>query len=106
MLNHMADGKLSLERLVELTSLNAKKLFKLADKGEVVVGNHADLTFVDLNRSETITEDWVASRVGWSPFTDMRIKGWAVGTMVRGQRVMWENELLTPATGQPIKFNI
>ena len=106
MLNHMAEGKLSLERLVELTSLNAKKLFKLADKGEVVVGNHADLTFVDLNRSETITEDWVASRVGWSPFTDMRIKGWAVGTMVRGQRVMWENELLTPATGQPIKFNI
>ena len=106
MLNHMAEGKLSLERLVELTSLNAKKLFKLADKGEVVVGNHADLTFVDLNRSETITEDWVASRVGWSPFTDMRIKGWAIGTMVRGQRVMWENELLTPATGQPIKFNI
>ena len=106
MLNHMAEGKLWLERLVELTSLNAKKLFKLTEKGEVVEGNHADLTFVDLGRSETITEDWVASRVGWSPFTGMQIKGWAVGTMVRGQRVMWENELLTPATGQPIKFDI
>ena len=106
MLNHMAEGKLSLERLVELTSLNAKKLFKLTEKGEVLEGNHADLTFVDLGRSETITEDWVASRVGWSPFTGMQIKGWAVGTMVRGQRVMWENELLTPATGQPIKFDI
>ena len=106
MLNHMAEGKLSLPRLVELTSLNAKKLFKLTEKGEVVEGNHADLTFVDLGRSETITEDWVASRVGWSPFTGMQIKGWAVGTMVRGQRVMWENELLTPATGQPIKFDI
>jgi dihydroorotase len=106
MLNHMADGKLSLNRVVELTSLNAKKLFKLAEKGEVVEGGHADLTFVDLNRSETITEDWVASRVGWSPFTGMQIKGWPVGTMVRGQRVMWENELLTPATGQPIKFDI
>lgn len=105
MLNHMADGKLSLERLVELTSLNAKKLFKLAEKGEVLVGNHADLTFVDLNRSETITEDWVASRVGWSPFTDMQIKGWPVGTMVRGQTVMWDNELVTPASGQPIKFD-
>ena len=106
MLNHIAEGKLSLPRLVELTSLNAKKLFKLTEKGEVVEGNHADLTFVDLGRSETITEDWVASRVGWSPFTGMQIKGWAVGTMVRGQRVMWENELLTPATGQPIKFDI
>lgn len=106
MLNHMAEGKLSLERVVELTSLNAKKLFKLAEKGEVVEGHHADLTFVDLGRSETIAEDWVASRVGWSPFTDMQIKGWPVGTMVRGQRVMWENELTTPATGQPIKFDI
>ncbi len=106
MLNHMADGKLSLERVVELTSLNAKKLFKLAEKGEVLVGNHADLTFVDLERTETIGEDWVASRVGWSPFTDMQIKGWPVGTMVRGQRVMWENQLTTPATGQPIKFDI
>ena len=106
LLNHMADGKLSLQRLVELTSLNAKKLFNLKNKGEVLVGNHADLTFVDLGRSETITEDWIASRVGWSPFTDMRIQGWPVGTMVRGQRVMWDNELTTPATGQPIEFNL
>ena len=72
----------------------------------MLVGNHADLTFVDLGRSETITEDWIASRVGWSPFTDMRIQGWPVGTMVRGQRVMWDNELTTPATGQPIEFNL
>ena len=106
LLNHMADGKLSLQRLVELTSLNAKKLFNLKNKGEVMVGNHADLTFVDLGRSETITEDWIASRVGWSPFTDMRIQGWPVGTMVRGQRVMWDDELTTPATGQPIEFNL
>ena len=106
MLNHMAEGKLSLERVVELTSLNAKKLFKLKNKGEVLVGNHADLTFVDLQRQETITEDWVASRVGWSPFTDMKIKGWPVGTMVRGQRVMWENQLTTPASGQPIEFDL
>ena len=106
LLNHMAEGKLSLEKLVALTSLNAKKLFKLKNKGEVLVGNHADLTFVDLNRTETITEDWVASRVGWSPFTDMQIKGWPVGTMVRGQTVMWENELTTPETGQPIEFNL
>ena len=106
LLNHMAEGKLPLERLVELTSLNAKKLFKLKNKGEVLVGHHADLTFVDLGRAETITEDWVASRVGWSPFTDMRIQGWPVGTMVRGQKIMWDGELLTPATGQPIAFNL
>ena len=60
MLDHMAEGKLSLEKLVTLTSLNAQKLFGLKEKGAIEIGNHADLTFVDLKRSETITEDWIA----------------------------------------------
>lgn len=106
MLNHMAEGKLSLERLVELTSLNAKKLFGLTDKGEVIVGGHADLTFVDLKKTKTIDESWLASRCGWSPFTGHDIKGWPVGTMVRGQTVMWNEELVTPSTGQPIVFDL
>ena len=61
MLDHMAEGKLSLEKLVTLTSLNAQKLFFLKEKGAIKIGNHADLTFVDLKRSETITEEWVAA---------------------------------------------
>jgi len=106
MLNHMAQGRLSLQKLVALTSLNAHKLFNFAGKGEVKVGNDADLTFVDLKRTETVSEDWVASRCGWSPFTGMSITGWPVGTLVRGHRVMWENELVSPSVGAPIKFNL
>ena len=104
MLNHVAAGKLPLTRLVELTSLNAKKLFGLKDKGVVVEGGHADLTFVDLSAKRRIEENWLQSRCGWSPFTDMDIIGWPKGTMIRGQRVMWEDELITPAQGQPIEF--
>ena len=106
MLNHMADGKLSLAKLVFLTSYRARSLFNLADKGEVALGNHADLTFVDLAASRTIEEDWIASRCGWSPFTGKSVRGWPVGTMVRGQRVMWDGVLETPETGQPIAFDI
>ena len=106
MLDHMAEGKLSLEKLVTLTSLNAQKLFGLKEKGAIKIGNHADLTFVDLKRSETITEDWIAARCGWSPFTGRAIRGWPVGTMVRGTRVMWQGELTAPATGQPCLFDI
>jgi dihydroorotase len=106
MLNHMSEGKLSLQRLVELTSYNAHKLFGFAAKGEVKVGNDADLTFVDLNKTQTVNEDWLESKCGWSPFTGDEIKGWPVGTMVRGKRVMWEAELVTPSTGRPIDFNL
>ena len=106
MLNHMAEGKLSLQRLVELTSYNAHKLFGFASKGEVKLGNDADLTFVDLNKTQIIDEGWLKSKCGWSPFTGDKIKGWPVGTMVRGKRVMWEAELVTPSTGRPIVFNL
>ena len=106
MLDHMAEGKLSLEKLVTLTSLNAQKLFSLKEKGAIQIGNHADLTFVDLKRSETITEEWVAARCGWSPFTGSTVRGWPVGTMVRGTCVMWQGELTAPATGQPCLFDI
>lgn len=106
MLNHMAEGRLSLRRLVELTSFNAHKLFGFQAKGEVKPGNDADLTFVDLNKTATVTEDWLESKCGWSPFTGERIQGWPVGTMVRGRRVMWEGELTTPSTGQPIAFDL
>ncbi|MBE8190989.1 MAG: dihydroorotase [Alphaproteobacteria bacterium] len=105
MLHHHNAGKLSLQRLVDLTSYSAKRLFNLKDKGEVKVGAHADFTFVDLKRQETIKQEWLASRCGWSPFTDMKVNGWAVGTMIRGQRVMWEGELTAPSIGEVINFN-
>jgi dihydroorotase len=34
------------------------------------------------------------------------VRGWPVGTMVRGQRVMWDAILETPETGQPIAFDV
>ena len=105
LLDHHAAGRLTLQRLVELTSANARRLFGLKDKGLAVVGGHADLTFVDLAAQRTIEEDWLASRCGWSPFTGRNITGWPVGTMIRGRRVMWESEIVAPAAGEPIAFD-
>jgi hypothetical protein len=33
-----------------------------------------------LKRSETITNRWVASRAGWTPYDGKRVTGWPVGT--------------------------
>ncbi|MDR3373634.1 MAG: dihydroorotase [Ancalomicrobiaceae bacterium] len=104
MLDHVAKGRLTLERFVDLSSHGPARIFGLADKGRIAVGLHADLTVVDLKRSETITNRWSASRSGWTPYDGMRVTGWPVGTVVRGRRVMWEGELVTPSTGEPIRF--
>ena len=44
------------------------------------------------------------SRCGWTPFDGMEVTGWPVGTIVRGHQVMREGEIITPAKGQPIRF--
>ena len=99
MLDHVAAGRLSLERFVDLTSAGPARLFQIAGKGRIAVGYDADLTVVDLKRRETITDAWMASRSGWTPYDGMTVTGWPVGTVVRGRRVMWEGELVAPSTG-------
>jgi dihydroorotase len=104
MLDHVAAGRLSLQRFVDLTSAGPARLFQIARKGRVAVGYDADLTVVDLKRRETITDQWIASRCGWTPYAGKQVTGWPVGTFVRGARVMWEGEVLAPSTGRPIRF--
>jgi len=104
MLDHVNAGRLTLERFVDMTSAGPNRLFGLANKGRIAVGYDADLTIVDLARKQTITNAWIASKPGWTPYDGVTVTGWPVGTVVRGARVMWEGDLLTPATGQPITF--
>jgi dihydroorotase len=104
MLDHVAAGRLSLQRFVDLTSAGPARLFQIARKGRVAVGYDADFTVVDLKRRETIRNGWIASRCGWTPYDGKEVLGWPVGTFVRGARVMWEGEVLTPSTGRAIRF--
>lgn len=104
MLDHINAGRMSLERFVDMTSHGPNRLFGIARKGRVAVGYDADLTVVDLKRRETITNEWVKSRAGWTPYDGVTVTGWPVGTIVRGNKVMWQGELVTPNVGQPMRF--
>ena len=104
MLDHVAAGRLSLERFVDMTSAAPARLFGMAGKGRIAVGYDADLTVVDLGRRVTIADAMMASRAGWTPYDGMTVTGWPVGTVVRGRRVMWEGELTAPSTGEAVRF--
>ncbi|MDF2983268.1 MAG: dihydroorotase, partial [Devosia sp.] len=104
MLDHINAGRMSLERFVDMSSHGPNRLFGIANKGRIAVGYDADLTVVDLKRRETITNAWVKSRAGWTPYDGVTVTGWPVGTIVRGNKVMWQGELLTPSVGQPMRF--
>lgn len=104
MLDHVHAGRLSLLRLVDLTSAGPARLFGIAGKGRIAVGYDADLTVVDLKRREIITDRWVASRAGWTPYDGMKVTGWPVGTFIRGHKAMWQGELVAPAQGERVRF--
>jgi len=102
MLDHVNAGRLTLERFVDLTSAGPQRLFGIRNKGRIAVGYDADFTVIDLRRETTISNDWIASRSRWSPYHGRKVKGWPVGTFVRGERVMWEGEVPGPARGAPV----
>jgi dihydroorotase len=104
MLDHVNAGRLSLERLVDLTSHGPQRIFGIRGKGRIAVGYDADLSIVDLKRQETITNTWIRSKCGWTPYDGVSVKGWPVGTVLRGRRAMWEGEIAAPAAGQPVSF--
>ena len=104
MLDYVNAGRLTLERFVDLTSAGPLRLFGLAGKGRIAVGYDADLTIVDMKRTETIRNDWIASRAAWTPYDGKTVTGWPVGTVIRGRRVMWQGELTAPAEGRPVRF--
>jgi dihydroorotase len=105
MLNHVAEGRLSIERFVDMTSAGPMRLFGIAGKGRVAVGYDADFTVVDLKRKAKLRNADMASRSSWTPYDGMSITGWPVGTIIRGQRVMWDGELLAAGNGQPVRFH-
>lgn len=104
MLDHVNAGRLSLERFVDLTSHGAQRIFGIAGKGRMAAGWDADFTLVDMKHSREITDDWSASKSGWTPFHGRTVKGWPMATIVRGKIVMRDDELVGPSQGEPVKF--
>ncbi len=105
MLDHVAAGRLSLERFVDLSSAGPARLFGIASKGRIAVGYDADFTVVDLKRKETIKNSWIASKSQWTPYDGKTVTGWPAGTFVRGRKVMWQGELVTAGSGGVVRFH-
>jgi dihydroorotase len=104
MLDHVNASRLTLERFVDLTSAGPKRLFGIANKGRIAVGYDADFTVVDLKRTETITNDWIASKSQWTPYGGKKVTGWPIGTIVRGNVVMWDGSLEASSQGEVVRF--
>ena len=98
-------GRLTLGRMVDLMSAGPARVYGAVTKGRLAAGYDADFTVVDLKKSRTIEESWIASPCGWTPFAGQRVTGWPVMTIVRGQLAMREDEVLGSPQGRPVLFH-
>ena len=80
-------GRISLERVVEVTSSAPARALGLGTKGRLEVGADADLAIVDLDAQLEVRDDIVVSRIGWSPYSGRVYTGAVTHTLVRGRLV-------------------
>jgi dihydroorotase len=104
MLDHVAAGRLSLGRMVDLMSAGPARTYGAVGKGRLAVGYDADLTLVDLAARRRIEAGWIASPCGWTPFDGVTVTGWPVATIVRGEVVMRDGALPGAPAGRLVAF--
>ena len=99
MLNAVAQGRLSLERYITVSSGAPARAFGLVGrKGVIAPGADADLVVVDLDRQATLSAEALHSRGKVSAYEGMSVQGVPVMTFVRGRLVAKDGQL-TGAAG-------
>ena len=104
MLDHINNEKLSLNQLVKLMCENPCRIFGIKNKGYLKEGYDADLTIIDMNKSVTIKNEMIASKCGWTPFDNYKVKGFPVATIVNGSVVMNDGKVVAESLGKPLEF--
>ena len=104
MLNHINNEKLNLEQLVKLMCENPCRIFGIKNKGYIKEDFDADLTIIDMNKEQTIKNEMMASKCGWTPFNNKSVKGFPVATIINGKVVMSDGKVVTESSGLPLEF--
>ena len=89
------DGKLSLNRFVELVSTTPARIFGMYPrKGAIAAGSDADIVFWDPQADYTISAKTHHMRVDYSMFEGFRVKGNVSKVMSRGELIVENGQFL------------
>jgi dihydropyrimidinase len=96
----VSEARIDVCQFVALTATNAARMYGLYPrKGSIAIGVDADLAIWDPNREVTITNDLLHHNVDYTPYEGMRVRGWPVTTIARGE-VIWSDGKFDAARGR------
>ncbi len=93
LVNEVNEGNLMIEKLVELTSRNPAEIFQLKNRGEIKVGNYADMTVIDMKRKWKIDASKFKTKAKYSPFDGFEIQGKVVMCFANGKLFDFDTKL-------------
>ena len=105
MLYYYADGKLSLEKIVDKMSHAVADCFQIKDRGYIREGYHADLVIVDLHQRTLVTPQSLLYKCGWSPLQGFEFPAAITHTFVNGHLVYGNGQWDESKYGQRLSFD-
>lgn len=84
LLDFYKNGIFTLEQIVEKSSHNIAKRFKIKDRGYIREGYYADLAVIDIDKPYKVEKSNILYKCGWSPFLDHVFSSSVYMTIING----------------------
>jgi dihydropyrimidinase len=101
-------GRITLNQFVALTATNAARIYGLYPrKGTIAVGADADIAIWDAEREWTVTHGLLHDNCDYTPYEGMRLRGWPMMTLSRGE-IVWDGgePLGAPGRGRFLRCDL
>lgn len=98
LLTAVNDGRLTIDKLIELTSANPRKIFGIPDQSETFVE-------VDPTIRYTLNAERLYTKCGWTPFVGVKVTGKVKKVVLRGQ-IVYDGQNVFGPYGQIIHENL
>lgn len=105
MLKGVSQGKISMERLIQVMCSNPAKIFNIPKKGKIEVGYHGDFVVLNMEDHSPFRDEEVISKCGWTPYHGMERGGRVETTILRGNIVYNKGVFSSELLGDMIKFS-
>jgi dihydropyrimidinase len=97
-------GRLTVERMVDMLATAPARIAGLRGKGEIAIGNDADIVIFDPEHTRTIRASEMHSACDYDPYEGWEVTGWPALTLLRGETAYANGEILAkPGAGRLIR---
>ncbi len=105
MMEHVKNGKITIERVVEKMAHSPAILFRIEERGFIREGYFADIVVVDAKHNYQVNNSNILYKCNWSPFEGYEFSSAIDKTFVNGNIVYENNQVIDGTVGMRLSFN-